>query len=80
VSAAASVTDKVNSTIKAVGAETGSAYVDLRAAFKGSDNAYDETHYLASDGDHPNAVGHQQIAVALEQVIRTTLQLPPSRP
>lgn len=78
VTAAATVTDDVNTTIKTVAAETGSAYVDLRAAFKGPDYAYDETHYLASDGDHPNAAGHQQIAVALDQVIRTTLQLPAS--
>jgi lysophospholipase L1-like esterase len=80
VTAAATVTDEVNSTIKAVAAETGSAYVDLRAAFKGPDYAYDQTQYLASDGDHPNAAGHQQIAAALDQVIQTTLQLPPSPP
>jgi hypothetical protein len=53
VDAAATVTDDVNKAIKTVAAETGSAYVDLRAAFKGPDYSYDETHYLASDGDHP---------------------------
>jgi len=42
--AAATVTDDVNT----VAAETGSAYIDLRAAFKGPDNSYDETHYLCS--------------------------------
>jgi acyl-CoA thioesterase-1 len=78
VDAAATVTNDVNTAIKTVAAETGSAYVDLRAAFKGPDYAYDETHYLASDGDHPNAAGHQQIALALEQVIQATLHLPPS--
>ena len=78
VDAAANVTDDVNTAIKTVAAETGSAYVDLRAAFKGPDYSYDETHYLASDGDHPNAAGHQQIAVALEHVVQTELHLPPS--
>jgi lysophospholipase L1-like esterase len=78
VDAAATVTDDVNTAIKTVAAETGSAYVDLRAAFKGPDYRYDETHYLASDGDHPNAAGHQQIAVALEHVVPTEPHLPPS--
>jgi lysophospholipase L1-like esterase len=78
VDAAATVTEDVNTAIKTVAVETGSAYVDLRAAFKGPDYAYDETHYLASDGDHPNAAGHQQIATALVQVIQATLHLPPS--
>jgi lysophospholipase L1-like esterase len=75
---AATVTDDVNTAIKTVAAETGSAYVDLRAAFKGPDYRYDENHYLASDGDHPNAAGHQQIAVALERVAQTEPYLPPS--
>ncbi len=76
VDAAAAVTDDVDTAIKTVATETGSAYVDLRAAFKGPDYSYDETHYLATDGDHPNAAGHQQIASALEHVIQTRLQLP----
>lgn len=58
----ATVTDDVNTAIKTVAAETGSAYVDLRAAFKGPDYSYDETHYLASDGDHPNAAGRSSNA------------------
>ena len=65
VDAAAAVTDEVNTTIREVAAQTGSAYVDLRTAFKGPDYAYDETHYLAPDGDHPNAAGHQEIASTL---------------
>ena len=78
VDAAATVTDEVNTAIKTVAAQTRSAYVDLRLAFKGPDYSYDETHYLASDGDHPNAAGHQKIASALEQVIQAELHLPPS--
>lgn len=78
VDAAATVTEDVNTVIKTVAAETGSAYVDVRAAFKGPDYSYDETHYLASDGDHPNAAGHQQIASALEHVVQSELHLSPS--
>ena len=69
VNAAAQVTAEVNGVIKSTAAKGGSAYVDLRAAFKGPDYAYDETHYLASDGDHPNAAGHRRIAEAAEAVI-----------
>lgn len=72
--AAASVTDKVNTEIREVAAQTGSPYVDLRAAFKGPDYAYDETHYLATDGIHPNATGHQQIAAALGEVAQKRMQ------
>lgn len=75
VNAAAEVTDQVNTVIKSTAAQTGSAYVDLRAAFKGPDYTYDETHYLSSDGDHPNAAGHQQIATATESVIETALHI-----
>jgi lysophospholipase L1-like esterase len=72
--AAAGVTDKVNTVIREVAAQTGSAYVDLRAAFKGPDYAYDETHYLATDGIHPNATGHQKIAAALGEVAQKQMQ------
>ena len=75
VDAAAKVTDEVNAAIKSAADKSGSAYVDLRAAFKGPDYAYDETHYLSSDGDHPNAAGHQQIATATQAVIEQALQL-----
>ena len=45
----------------------GSFSVDLRTAFRGPDDAWDETHLLAPDGDHPNAAGHQRIAEAVVQ-------------
>ena len=73
VNAAEAVTDQVNQVIKSTATSTGSAYVDLRAAFKGPDYSYDETHYLSSDGDHPNAAGHEQIASATEAVIEKSL-------
>jgi acyl-CoA thioesterase I len=75
VDAAARVTDEVNNVIKSTAARSGSAYVDLRAAFKGPDYAYDESHYLSSDGDHPNAAGQQKIAEATEGVIQKTLHI-----
>lgn len=75
VKAAEQMTDQVNSVIKSTAAKSGSAYVDLRAAFKGPDYAYDETHYLAPDGDHPNAAGHKRIAAAAEAVIEKTLRI-----
>ena len=73
VSAAAELTDRVDRIIKATAAETGSYYVDLRAAFKGPDYRYDETRFLSSDGDHPNAAGHAQIAKAVEGVLDRAL-------
>jgi lysophospholipase L1-like esterase len=75
VAAAEEVTDRVDRVIKSTATRTGSAYVDLRAAFKGPDYAFDETHYLSSDGDHPNAAGHEQIATAAEAVIVKALRI-----
>ena len=74
IHAAATVTDEVDTAIRSTAAKTGSAYVDLRAAFKGPDYVYDETHYLSNDGDHPNAAGHQQIADATDAVIEAALR------
>ena len=72
VHAAAAVTDQINTAVKGTAVQTGCAYVDLRAAFKGPDYAYDETRYLASDGDHPNAAGHRQIAASVVAVVSQT--------
>ena len=74
VAAADSVTDEVDKAIKAVAVQTGSAYVDLRLAFKGPSYSYDETRYLASDGDHPNSAGHQRIAAAVVTAIEGRLR------
>ncbi len=73
VAAAEEMTDQVNMVIKSTASATGSAYVDLRAAFKGPDYTYDETHYLSNDGDHPNEAGHKRIATATEAVVEKAL-------
>jgi lysophospholipase L1-like esterase len=75
VNAAEEVTDQVNGAIKSTAGNTGSAYVDLRAAFKGPSYTYDETHYLSNDGDHPNASGHQKIAADTVTVIENALHI-----
>jgi acyl-CoA thioesterase-1 len=75
VDEAARVTDEVDDVIKSIAGRSGSAYVDLRAAFKGPNYAYDETHYLSNDGDHPNSAGQQKIAQATEAVIRKALHI-----
>ncbi|BFU45720.1 hypothetical protein KRMM14A1004_39570 [Krasilnikovia sp. MM14-A1004] len=77
VATAQELTDAINTAIRSVATASGSAYVDLRAAFKGPSYAYDETHYLCDDGDHPNAAGHRQIAQATSEVIETALHLGP---
>jgi len=74
VTTAQELTDDVDVAIRSVAGSTGSAYVDLRAAFKGPDYAYDETHYLSNDGDHPNEAGHRQIAAAAVEVIDASVR------
>jgi lysophospholipase L1-like esterase len=73
VGAVASVTDQLNTVIKRTAVDTDSSYVDLRAILKGQDYDSDETRYLASDGDHPNAAGHQKIAAAVVDSVRYSL-------
>ena len=75
VAAASTMTSRVNAAIKSVAGKTGSGYVDLRAAFKGPSYAFDETHYLSNDGDHPNGAGHNRIALAAEAAIKSALHI-----
>jgi lysophospholipase L1-like esterase len=75
VSAARQMTAQVDDAIKTTASQSGSAYVSERSAFKGPSFGYIESHYLASDGEHPNAKGHQAIAAATEAVVENTLHI-----
>ncbi|PWU24783.1 MAG: hypothetical protein C5B48_04635 [Candidatus Rokuibacteriota bacterium] len=75
VSAARQMTAEVDSAIKTTASKSGSAYVSERGAFKGPSFGYIESHYLATDGEHPNAKGHHAIATAAETVIQDTLHI-----
>ncbi len=69
VDAAKAVTDSVSDLISSTADASRSYYVDLRTAFRGPSYSWDETHLLASDGDHPNAAGHERITQAIEHTI-----------
>ena len=69
VTAADTVTDHVDTAIRNIAQSTGSVYVDLRTAFRGPNQSWDETHLLAPDGDHPNAEGHVRIARAIADTV-----------
>ena len=69
VATADALTADVDDLIRAEAHASGSRYVDLLTAFRGPDRAWDETHLLAPDGDHPNAAGHRRIADATEDVL-----------
>lgn len=69
VDAADSLTHTFNDAVQAVASKTGSRFVDIRVAFRGPDDSYDETNLLANDGEHPNAAGHQRIAKAIEHAL-----------
>jgi acyl-CoA thioesterase I len=75
VSAARMMTAQVDTAIKTTATQSGSAYVSERDAFKGPSFGYIESHYLASDGEHPNAAGHQAIATATETEIENALHI-----
>ena len=73
VAASTSLTHAESVMISAIAQSTGSAYVDLRLAFRGPDDADDETGLLAPDGDHPNAAGHAEIADVTGQTLLQAL-------
>ena len=75
VSVSRQMTAQVDDAIKTTASQSGSAYVSERSAFKGPSFGYIESHYLATDGEHPNAAGHQAIATATEGVIQDTLHI-----
>ena len=67
VEAGNSLTRAFSDAIQSVARSTGSIYVDLRTAFRGPGQDRDDTNLLTSDGDHPNAEGHERIANAIVQ-------------
>jgi lysophospholipase L1-like esterase len=69
VDAAKSLTLSFNQLLRSIASSTGSIYVDVRRAFRGPDDYWDETHLLAPDGEHPNAAGHARIAKAIEATV-----------
>jgi lysophospholipase L1-like esterase len=58
------LTRALNSRICTAARNAGATCVDLYAPLKG-DGSLNPTAFLAGDGDHPNAAGHQLIASAL---------------
>jgi len=75
VGAAREMTAQVDAAIETTATQSGSAYVSERRAFKGPSFGYIESHYLATDGEHPDADGHEAIAAAAETVIEDTLHI-----
>jgi lysophospholipase L1-like esterase len=75
VDAARQMTAQVDAAIKTTATDSNSAYVSERRAFKGPGFGYIESHYLATDGEHPNARGHQAISTATESVVTDTLHI-----
>lgn len=69
VNASHQVTAKVSDLVRSVAGSADASWVDLQTAFRGPDHDADETQFLAPDGDHPNAAGHQRISQAIEQTI-----------
>lgn len=59
----AAVTRRVNGVLRRAATAAEVTYVDVFTAFRGEGD--DDTVLLASDGGHPSAAGHQQIAEAL---------------
>lgn len=62
------LTDSVNRLLEKDCASPDAIYVDAYAAFGSNDQAM--TSLLASDGDHPNADGHDVLAAAVVAAIR----------
>ena len=69
MAAAISSTTYVNDALALAAKATGAIYVSTFTAFKGPAGTNDDTALLASDGDHPNAAGHQLIAKTIDAVL-----------
>jgi lysophospholipase L1-like esterase len=62
MAASVASTSYVNDALAVAAKATGALYLSTYTAFKGPAGTNDPTSLLASDGDHPNAAGHQLIA------------------
>ncbi|GAA0584453.1 hypothetical protein GCM10010172_81790 [Paractinoplanes ferrugineus] len=71
VRAAADATAAINNALKSAAAQTGASYVSTFSAFHGPAGDQDPTTLLASDGDHPNAAGHEAIAALLPPLVES---------
>jgi lysophospholipase L1-like esterase len=69
VHASRRLTAEVSAIVRSIAKWSGGYWVDLQTAFRGPDHAWDATHLLAPDGDHPNAAGHARISKAIEHTI-----------
>jgi lysophospholipase L1-like esterase len=58
-------TKDCNAALRAAAAASGARYVTTTPVFDGRQRDQDPTNLLASDGDHPNAAGHEAIAQAV---------------
>ena len=65
LAAAEQATKYCNQALRQAANESGAWYVTTVPVFKGENRDQDPTNLLASDGDHPNAQGHQAIAQAV---------------
>jgi acyl-CoA thioesterase-1 len=54
-----------NAALRRAAAASGARYVTTTPVFKGRSRTQDPTALLASDGDHPDAAGHEAIADAV---------------
>lgn len=62
------LTVAVNDALLAASSLSAARYTDLYQPFKSVGNP-DDTQFLAADGDHPNAAGHQLIATAIHATL-----------
>jgi lysophospholipase L1-like esterase len=72
VAASRWVTLTLNAGYLSLARSTGVIYVDAWRLFRGAADA-DDTGWLASDGDHPNALGQRRLAVGIAHALRTLL-------
>ncbi|MGB9376761.1 MAG: SGNH/GDSL hydrolase family protein [Mycobacteriales bacterium] len=67
------LTRQVNTVLAQVARNGNGLYADLYTPFK-EDGSADDTDLLASDGDHPNAAGHEMIATAIAAAAHLVIQ------